>query len=94
VRPGKTWRTAAGAVLVDVVRTAPPSHPLTDAETFARISQANAWAEQRGLRLAGVRLLALSAPATSLPHHPVDELVPLADTSFAGALAVPAGVAA
>jgi len=89
-----TWRTSTGAVLVDVVRTAPPSHPLTDAATLARISQANAWAERRGLRLAGVRLLALSAPATSLLHHPVDGLVPLAGTSVAGELAVPAGVAA
>ena len=89
-----TWRTAAGAVLVDVVRTAPSSHPLADADTFSRILQADAWAQRRGLRLAGVRLLALSAPATSLLHNPVDGLVPLAQTAFAGALAVPAAVAA
>ncbi|MCZ2818023.1 hypothetical protein [Modestobacter sp. VKM Ac-2984] len=89
-----TWRSAAGAVLVDVVRTAPPSHPLADADSFARISQATAWAERCGLRLAGVRLLALSAPATSLLHDPVGGLVPLAGTRYAGALVTPAGVAA
>lgn len=89
-----TWRTPAGTVLVDVVRTAPASHPLTDADAVTRISQASSWAQQRGLRLAGVRLLALSAPATSLLHHPVDGLVPLAGTGLADALTVPAGVAA
>jgi hypothetical protein len=89
-----TWRTAAGHVLVDVVRTAPPSHPLADTGTFTRLSEAVAWAETRGLRLAGVRLLALSAPATSLLHNPATGLLPLADTEFAGALAAPAGVAA
>jgi hypothetical protein len=48
-----TWRTASGDVLVDVVRTAPASHPLADADTFTRLSEATGWAERRGWRLAG-----------------------------------------
>jgi hypothetical protein len=88
-----TWRTATGDVVVDVVRTAPPRHPLVDAGTLARLAAIAGWAEVGGGRLAGVRLLALSAPATSLLRDPAGGFEPLAGTAFAGGLTPPAGVA-
>jgi hypothetical protein len=88
-----TWRATNGDVVVDVARTAPPSHPLVDAATLDRLSTVTAWADARGLRLVAVRLLALSAPVTSLLHDPATGLEPLTGSAFAGGLSVPAGVA-
>lgn len=84
-----TWRAETGDVLVDVVRTAPPSHPLVDAGTLARVAAVAAWAEDRSARLVGVRLLAVSAPGTSLLRDSAGGFVPLTDTSFAGGLPLP-----
>lgn len=87
-----TWRTHRGDVVVDVVRTAPPSHPLIGAGTHARLAAVTAWAEDQRLRLAGVRLLAMLAPSTSLLHDPAIGFEPLAGTGLAGGLTVLAGV--
>lgn len=84
-----TWRAGNGDVLIDVVRTAPPSHPLVDASTLARVAAVAAWAADSGARVIGVRLLALSATATSLLRDPAGGFGPLTDTSFAGGLTVP-----
>jgi hypothetical protein len=88
-----TWRTQRGDVVVDVMRTAPASHPLVDADLTTRVTLLAAWASDRGARLAGVRVLALSAPATSLLHDPVTGFEFLAATTLAGGLTVPVGVA-
>lgn len=88
-----TWRTEGDDVLVDVVHTAPPSHPLTDSGTLARLAGFAAWAEDQPVRLVGVRLLAMAAPATSLLYVPAAGCEPLAGTRFAGGLTAPGGVA-
>jgi hypothetical protein len=87
-----TWRTGRGDVVVDVVHTAPPSHPLIDDAARARLSALTTWAATTGARLVGVRLLALSAPATSLLHTPAGGFEPLGGTEFAGGLAAGSGV--
>lgn len=79
-----TWTTPTGDVVVDVVRTAPPSHPLLDTGSQTRLREAAAWAEDRDLRLRGVRVLALSAPATSLLLDRATGSESLAGTAFAG----------
>ncbi len=88
-----TWTTPGGDVVVDLVRTAPPSHPLLDTASQARLRDAAAWAADRDLRLRGVRVLALSAPATSLLLDPATGADLLAGTAFAAGLTTPAGVA-
>jgi hypothetical protein len=87
-----TWRTHRGDVVVDVVRTAPPSHPLIDARTRARLAAVAAWAEDHRLRLVGVRLLAMLAPSTSLLHDPATGFESLRGTALAGGLPLPDGV--
>ncbi len=87
-----TWRTPRGDALVDVVRTAPPSHPLVDPALQSRVRAVAVWARESGLRLAGVRVLALSAPATSLLHNAATGFEPLAVTAFGGGLGASAGM--
>jgi hypothetical protein len=87
-----TWRNRRGDVVIDIARTAPPSHPLVDAGTTARINALNAWAQSEGHRLVAARVLALLAPATSLLLVPGTGLQPLAGTALGGRLGVPAEV--
>lgn len=81
-----TWRDTTGRVLVDIVRTAPPSHPLTDGAVLARITAVRSWSQRDNHALAGVRILSLAAPATSLLHDAHEGLTALAGTVFAPAL--------
>lgn len=87
-----TWRAVDGSIVIDVVRTAPPSHPLVEAGTTTRLSELTAWAQAHGVALAGVRVLALSAPGTSLLQAPGAGLQPLAGTALGGHLSAPTGV--
>ena len=79
-----TWVTADGHALVDVLHTAPPSHALVDGSPHQRLAALESWARQAGLRLVAVRLLAMTAPGTSLMQEPSGEFGPLAATPFAG----------
>ena len=89
-----TWQnTKTGELLVDIVRTAPPSHPLVNIPVHDRLAQLNQWATDNDATLAGVRILAMSAPAQSLLHAPTAGLTELLGTSFAPSLTTMAGVA-
>jgi hypothetical protein len=87
-----TWRAADGSIVIDIVRTAPPSHPLVDAGATTRLSELTTWGQAHGVRLVGVRVLALSAPATSLLQMPGTGLQPLAGTAPGAHLSAPTGV--
>lgn len=82
-----TWRNRAGEVVIDMVRTAPPSHPLVDAATRARLTAVATWAQQSGGDIAGVRILSMAAPSDSLLHQPSTGFTPLAETTFGTRLA-------
>jgi hypothetical protein len=87
-----TWRAADGHLVVDVVRTAPPSHPLVDAGTTARMSELAAWSQAQGARVVAFRVLAMSAPAASLLHVPGGGMRPLAGSPLGGHVSSPSGV--
>ncbi len=82
-----TWANQAGAVIVDVVRTGKPSHPLIDRSLRDRLGLLGAWARQRSVTLAGVRVLSMAAPATSLVVTPGAGPVPLAESPLGARLA-------
>lgn len=82
-----TWRRTTGEVVIDLARSAPPSQPLLDAVTRHRLAAVTVWAREHRVTFAGVRILSMAAPATSLLYQPGAGLTPLSDTRLGTRLA-------
>ncbi|UOY01645.1 hypothetical protein [Blastococcus sp. PRF04-17] len=64
-----TWADGHGNIVIDFVRTAPPSHPLADRAAWDRLAEVTAWAQSSAGDRVSVRILSIAAPAMSLVHQ-------------------------
>lgn len=81
-----TWADGHGNVVIDFVRTAPPSHPLADKAALDRLADVTAWAQDIPGTLVGVRFLSIAAPGMSLVHDSTG-LAPLRESPLGARLA-------